>query len=51
MAGAPWTGLMEVHSEVVSLREESPSLAWEVKEGCLQEVALCRSSKDGQGSA
>lgn len=42
---------MEVHSEVVSLREESPSLAWEVKEGCLQEVALCRSSKDGQGSA
>lgn len=43
--------VMEAHAEVVSLREEPPSLSWEVREGCLQEVALCRSLKDGQESA
>lgn len=36
--------VMEAHAEVVSL-------SWEVREGCLQEVALCRSLKDGQESA
>lgn len=42
--------VMEAHAEVVSLREEPPGFSWEVREGCLQEVALC-SLKDGQESA
>lgn len=31
---------------MASLTEETLSLAWGVKEGCLQEVALCGRSKN-----
>ena len=43
--------VMEAHAEAVSLREEPPSLSWEVREGRLQVVTLCRSLKGGQESA
>ena len=42
---------MGVHAEGVSLREETPSLPWVVKESCQQGVASCTSLKDEQGLA
>ena len=39
------SNVMEVYAEVVGLTEETLSLPWVVREGCLQEVAPCGSLK------